>query len=149
MFVHCCNLRARAFTTHTVAEASAHLFSKQTQALMYNFKPEPVQRMLDFDYMCGRDIKDPSLAGLITPGSSRGNHKVRSAIAMLADSQVFYGTAEKLIPVYGTVVEACQAHPGADVLINFASFRRYSDLVKIFALYSCSVQCIPVINGSS
>lgn len=47
---------------------------------MYNFKPEPVQRMLDFDYMCGKDIKDASLAGLITPGSSRGNHKVRCAL---------------------------------------------------------------------
>lgn len=39
-------------------------------------------------------------------------------------AQVFYGTSEKLIPVYGTVVEACQAHPNADVFINFASFRR-------------------------
>ncbi len=78
---------------------------------MFNFKPEPVQRMLDFDFMCKRET--PSLAGLVTPGSSRGNHKV------------FWGTAEKLIPVYGTVKEACQAQPNADVFINFASFRRY------------------------
>lgn len=28
------------------------LFTKQSQAIMYNFKPDPVQRMLDFDYMC-------------------------------------------------------------------------------------------------
>lgn len=50
---------------------------------MFNFKPEPVQRMLDFDYMCGKDIKDASLAGLITPGSSRGNHKVRAPMRRL------------------------------------------------------------------
>lgn len=62
------------------APSRAQLFSRRTQALMFNFKPEPVQRMLDFDYMCGKDIKEASLAGLITPGSSRGNHKVRISI---------------------------------------------------------------------
>lgn len=50
--------------------------------------------------------------------------------------EVFYGTAEKLIPVYGTVVEACQAHPNADVFINFASFRRCAALACRSALRS-------------
>ena len=29
------------------------LFSKDTQAIFFNFKEKPVQRMLDFDYLCG------------------------------------------------------------------------------------------------
>ena len=29
------------------------LFSKDTQAIFYNWKEKPVQRMLDFDYVCG------------------------------------------------------------------------------------------------
>jgi hypothetical protein len=29
------------------------LFSKATQAIFYNWKEKPVQRMLDFDFICG------------------------------------------------------------------------------------------------
>lgn len=29
------------------------LFSKDTQAILYNYKQKPVQRMLDFDFLCG------------------------------------------------------------------------------------------------
>jgi hypothetical protein len=29
------------------------IFSKETQAIFYNWKPNPVQRMLDFDFLCG------------------------------------------------------------------------------------------------
>ena len=32
------------------------IFSKHTQAIFYNWKPNPVQRMLDFDYLCGESI---------------------------------------------------------------------------------------------
>ena len=30
------------------------IFSKETQAIFYNWKPNPVQRMLDFDFVAGR-----------------------------------------------------------------------------------------------
>ena len=30
------------------------IFSKHTQAIFYNWKQNPVQRMLDFDYLCGK-----------------------------------------------------------------------------------------------
>lgn len=33
--------------------ATGQLFSKTTQALFYNYKPLPIQRMLDFDFLCG------------------------------------------------------------------------------------------------
>lgn len=92
-----------------MTSSPSSLFSRTTQCLFYNFKPLPVQRMLDFDYLCSRDV--PSVAGLITPGASNGYHKV------------FYGTKEILIPIYGSIKEAAASHPQADVFINFASFR--------------------------
>lgn len=29
------------------------IFSRTTQAVFFNLKPAPIQRMLDFDYVCG------------------------------------------------------------------------------------------------
>ncbi|MBU0532025.1 ATP citrate synthase [Candidatus Micrarchaeota archaeon] len=88
---------------------NAKLFSKETQALIYNFKANPVQRMLDFDHISQRTI--PSIAALISPGSTGEFHKA------------FFGNKEILLPVYGSIKEAIAAHPKADVMINFASFR--------------------------
>ncbi|GMH18234.1 hypothetical protein Nepgr_020075 [Nepenthes gracilis] len=47
--------------------ATGQLFSKSTQALFYNYKQLPIQRMLDFDFLCGRET--PSVAGIVNPGS--------------------------------------------------------------------------------
>ena len=33
--------------------AAGQLFSRTTQALFYNYKQLPIQRMLDFDFLCG------------------------------------------------------------------------------------------------
>lgn len=33
--------------------ATGQLFSRNTQALFYNYKQLPIQRMLDFDFLCG------------------------------------------------------------------------------------------------
>jgi hypothetical protein len=33
--------------------ATGQLFSRTTQALFYNYKQLPIQRMLDFDFLCG------------------------------------------------------------------------------------------------
>lgn len=30
------------------------IFSRTTQAVFFNLKPAPIQRMLDFDYVCGK-----------------------------------------------------------------------------------------------
>ena len=119
------------------------LFSKSTQAIFFNYKEKPVQRMLDFDYVCGRPT--PSVACIVQPGSSGGFQKL------------FFGTAEVAISIYGTIEEvslalcapsprdqppmpypvptcshplsplpsqAARKHPKADVFINYASFRR-------------------------
>jgi ATP citrate (pro-S)-lyase len=88
--------------------ATGQLFSRTTQALFYNYKQSPVQRMLDFDFLCGREL--PSVAGVINPGSD-------------GFQKLFFGQEEIAIPVHGSTAAACKAHPTADVFINFASFR--------------------------
>ncbi|KAK6122591.1 hypothetical protein DH2020_043674 [Rehmannia glutinosa] len=92
--------------------ATGQIFSKTTQALFYNYKQLPIQRMLDFDFLCGRET--PSVAGIINPGSE-------------GFQKLFFGQEEIAIPVHSAWVPfieaACTAHPTADVFINFASFR--------------------------
>jgi len=88
---------------------AGHLFSRTSQAIFYNWKTDPVQSMLDFDYICQREL--PSIAALVSPGTTKGNTKL------------FFGTDELFVPLFGNTVEAAEAHPNADVFINFASFR--------------------------
>jgi len=88
--------------------ATGQLFSRTTQALFYNYKQLPIQRMLDFDFLCGREI--PSVAGIVNPGSE-------------GFQKLFFGQEEIAIPVHSAIEAACKAHPTADVFINFASFR--------------------------
>ncbi|XP_039001668.1 ATP-citrate synthase beta chain protein 2-like [Hibiscus syriacus] len=88
--------------------ATGQLFSGTTQALFYNYKQLPIQRMLDFDFLCGRET--PSVAGIINPGAE-------------GFQKLFFGQEEIAIPVHSTIEAACTAHPTADVFINFASFR--------------------------
>ncbi|KAK7854361.1 atp-citrate synthase beta chain protein 1 [Quercus suber] len=88
--------------------ATGQLFSRTTQALFYNYKQLPIQRMLDFDFLCGRET--PSVAGIINPGGD-------------GFQKLFFGQEEIAIPVHSAIDAACAAHPTADVFINFASFR--------------------------
>lgn len=71
-----------------------------------------VQRMLDFDYCCRREI--PSVAAMVDAGKT-GSQKV------------FWGKKEIFIPIYPDIKTALQKHPDIDVLINFASFRSAYD----------------------
>jgi succinyl-CoA synthetase alpha subunit len=84
------------------------LFDKSTQALVYGFQVNAIQRMLDFDYICKREI--PSIAAIINP-TRGGLHKC------------FWGAEEIFVPMFRTIKEATSDQPQADVLINFASFR--------------------------
>jgi len=34
-------------------QESGQLFTRQTQAIFFNAKISPIQRMLDFDFLCG------------------------------------------------------------------------------------------------
>jgi len=84
------------------------LFTKDTTAIVYGYHVNAIQRMLDFDYACGRKV--PSVAAIVNPGSE-GVHKV------------FFGKGEVLLPMYKNFAAAAVKHPKADVVVNFASFR--------------------------
>lgn len=87
---------------------SYELFNKNTRALMYGNRRNPIQRMLDFDYICGR--KQPSIAAIVNEGQS-------------GFSKVFFGPKEILIPYYPDTKTALSKHKDIDVMLNFASFR--------------------------
>ncbi|KAN0045314.1 hypothetical protein ACTA71_005691 [Dictyostelium dimigraforme] len=108
----------------------ARLFTKQSQALIYNYKEAAVQRMLDFDNVSQRDT--PSVGGLIHPGSDGGMYKA------------FFGFKELVIPVYNSVSEACQQCPNADVFLNFASHRSAYQS-SLLALREPSIQTVVII----
>ncbi|GAM22956.1 hypothetical protein SAMD00019534_061310 [Acytostelium subglobosum LB1] len=111
----------------------ARLFTKQTQALIYNYKEAAVQRMLDFDNVAQRDI--PSVAGLIHPGSDAGFYKA------------FFGFKELVIPVYNSIEDACAECPNADVFLNFASHRSaYASSAKALAQPSIRT-CVIIAEG--
>ncbi|XP_051128354.1 uncharacterized protein LOC127249542 isoform X1 [Andrographis paniculata] len=109
--------------------ASGQLFSKTTQALFYNYKQLPIQRMLDFDFLCGRET--PSVAGIISPGSE-------------GFQKLFFGQEEIAIPVHSTIEAACAAHPTADVFINFASFRSAA-ASSMSALKQATIKVVAII----
>ena len=87
---------------------SAELFSQKTQAIVYGYQQNAIQRMLDFDVACGR--KTPSVAAIVNPNRA-GWHKV------------FFGQKEILLPMYKSLAEASSKHPAADVVVNFSSQR--------------------------
>jgi len=86
-----------------------NLFDKNTQAFIYNMQVTAAQRMLDFDYVAGRE--KPSVGALIDPTGVDGFQKL------------FFGAKEVLIPIYKSLKAAAANHHDVDVLINFASFR--------------------------
>jgi ATP-citrate lyase alpha-subunit len=87
----------------------ARLFTKDTQAIFWNNNKTAIQRMLDYDYTIKRE--KPSVAAIVAPTSNNKFEKF------------FYGADEIMIPLYKNTADAKEAHPNADVLLNFASFR--------------------------
>jgi succinyl-CoA synthetase alpha subunit len=108
------------------------LFDENTQAIIYGFQAAPVQRMLDFDFVCRR--KKPSVTAIIRPTQE----------AAIDYHKVFWGSKEIVIPVYKTIELAVKKHPNADVMINFASFRSAYDTSKD-ALESESIRVVVII----
>ncbi len=90
------------------------LFTKDTQAIFWNNNASAIQRMLDYDYVINRE--KPSVAAIVAPTSNNLFEKF------------FYGPDEIMVPLYRTTAEAAKAHPNADVLLNFASFRTAYDV---------------------
>jgi len=96
--------------TRVVPAGGGSLFSRNTQAIFWNNHQSAIQRMLDYDTLIGRVL--PSVAAIVSPtGSSRFG-------------KFFFASSEILIPIYRSTADAVAAHANADVLLNFASFRR-------------------------
>lgn len=113
------------------ASQAEGLFSRETTAIFYNYKRNPIQRMLDFDFICARDT--PSVAAIVSPGAAPGGFQ-----------KAFFGKQEVAIPVYGSTEAAAAAHPTSDVFINFASYRSaYSS--SYIALKQQSIRTIAII----
>ncbi len=93
---------------------SNRLFTKDTQAIFWNNNKSAIQRMLDYDYVIGRE--KPSVAAIVAPTSSNKFEKF------------FYGPDEIMVPLYRSTKEAVANHGNADVLLNFASFRTAYDV---------------------
>lgn len=85
------------------------LFNEHTRCIVYGMQPRAVQGMLDFDYLCKREV--PSVASMVY--SFSGNHF----------QKFYWGTTEVLIPSYQTMKQALKEYPEVDVVVNFASFR--------------------------
>jgi len=105
------------------------LFTKDTTAIVYGYHVNAIQRMLDFDYACGRKV--PSVAAIVNPGSE-GVHKV------------FFGKGEILVPVYRNLAAASAKHPKSDVVVNFASYRSAFDS-SMEALNNPNIRTVCVI----
>ncbi len=90
------------------------LFTKDTQAIFWNNNKSAIQRMLDYDYVIGRE--KPSVAAIVAPTSSSKFEKF------------FYGPDEIMVPLYRSTKDAVEHHKNADVLLNFASFRTAYDV---------------------
>ncbi|MGB5584909.1 MAG: citrate/2-methylcitrate synthase [Gammaproteobacteria bacterium] len=105
------NLDQHSTSTNSVAYLSVTgLFTRNTQAIFWNNHQNAIQRMLDYDTLIGRER--PSVAAIVSPTSSNRFGKF------------FFGNSEILIPIYNSSAAAIAQHPQADVLLNFASFRR-------------------------
>jgi len=87
--------------------------------------------MLDFDYLCGRDI--PSVAAIVQPGAPSGGFQ-----------KLFFGKEEVAIPTYPSTEEATEAHPKADVFINFSSFRSAA-ASSMLALRQPTIRVVAII----
>ena len=124
------------------ADHLGQIFSKDTQAIFYNYKPGPVQRMLDFDYLCGafegRQMRskggsearrEEEYADRWERRNARTGRSTPSVAAVIKPGsgegfeKLFFGKNEVPIASHGSIKAAAAAHPRADVFINFASFR--------------------------
>ncbi len=108
------------------------LFDKNTQAIIYGFQPNAIQRMLDFDYVSRRET--PSIAAIVRPAQS----------TKVTYHKAFFGKEEILIPMYSSSSKAIEKHPKADVMINFSSFRSAFETSKE-ALLSKTIRVVVII----
>ncbi|KAF9186868.1 citrate synthase [Haplosporangium sp. Z 767] len=106
-------------------------FTAHTRSFIYGMQPRAVQGMLDFDFICKREV--PSVAAMIYPFGG-------------AHVQKFYwGTKETLLPVYTTLEEATAKFPEVDTVVNFASCRSVYQSTLDILKYSDQIKTVSII----
>ncbi|CAG8664997.1 17327_t:CDS:2 [Gigaspora margarita] len=106
-------------------------FTKDTRAFVYGMQSRAVQGMLDFDYMCKREV--PSVAAMIYPFG--GSHL----------QKFYWGTKETLLNVFNNLEEAISKFPEVDTIVNFASSRSVYDSTREFFKYNNQIKTIAII----
>ncbi len=93
------------------------MFTKKSGAIIYGMQLGSAQKMLDFDFLCGRE---PSVVAFINEGKKQALNKL------------FYGNNEILIPSFPNY-EAISKNllDKVDTLVNFASFRSAGMATKL------------------
>ncbi len=102
---------------------------KYTKCAILGFHKNAIQRMLDFDYTCGK--LERSVACVIEPRNSRTTLE-----------PFFYGNESVLIPIYTSVNEALDNH-SFQMVINFLSFR--SAYESTLALLETPIKIVVII----
>ncbi len=105
------------------------MFSADTYCLIYGKQQVVAQRMLDFDYLCGRT---PSIVWFISPGN-KGNIKLS------------YGASEFLCPVFPDFAHAQPT--GAHCLLNFSSHRSATTSTREAMTYDWITTIVVVAEG--
>jgi len=88
--------------------------TEEDQCIIYSYQPTAVQRMLDFDYINGREI--PSIAAVIEP------RKLKDSM-----DKFFWGSEPILIPIIIDVDRGLKKFNKVKHIISFASFRSAYD----------------------
>lgn len=88
--------------------------SKKHYAIFYGNHVDVLQRMLDYDFVCGRD---PSVKAIMVSDAHPKRQKI------------FFGNKEIFIPQVNKREDLKQFQP-FDMLINFASYRTAPSVIK-------------------
>ncbi|KAG1860961.1 citrate synthase-like protein [Suillus subluteus] len=94
-------------------------FNEDIRSFVYGLQPRAIQGMFDFNCSCKR--ARPSVAAMIYPF---GGHHIQ---------KFHWGTRDTLLPVYPSLEEAVEKHPGVDLVVNFASSR---------SVYNSTMECL-------
>ena len=90
-------------------------FLETSAAMVYGFQKKAIQRMLDFDYMCGKS--EPSVKCVVELRSSREKQE-----------PFFWGNKVILLPLYNTLGDSLKHN--YDVVVSFASYRASFDVIQ-------------------
>lgn len=109
------------------------MFTKKSAAIIYGMQLGSAQKMLDFDFLCGRE---PSVLAFINEGKKQALNKL------------FYWNNEILIPSFPNYEEIPKTlHSKIDTLVNFASFRSAGNSTKQAIISGLFTNIIIIAEG--